>query len=192
MRLPSRLLAACFCVALAGCAADPPDPKTFDEGVKAYDAGDYKTAFQIFRSIADTDLAAMRNVALMLRKGEGVEKDPAEARMWMTQAARAGLATAQADLGEMLLNGEGGPPDPTAALPWLQLAAAANHPIAQFELGEMYEAGQVVPQDIKQAKQYYAAAATAGVIAARDRLAALNGMAEPPSPAPPPAQSTGH
>jgi len=89
----------------------------------------------------------------------------------------------------MILNGEGGPPDPVAAMPWLELAALASHPMAQFELGEIYEAGQVVPRDLKRAKQYYAAAAAHGVTAARDRLAALNGLSDsdgtpPPAPAP--------
>jgi TPR repeat protein len=163
---------------LAACASDPPSPVQFDAGVKAYDAGDYPKAFAIFKDRASDDVAAMRNVALMLRKGEGVAKDPAAARKWMLRAAIAGLPTAQADLGEMLLDGEGGPPDPAAALPWLQLAATASHPIAQFQLGEIYEAGQVVPQDLKLARQYYAAAASHGVTAARDRLAELNGLAE--------------
>jgi TPR repeat protein len=169
-----------LCVVLGGCA-DAPDPSEFNAGVKAYDAHDYRTAFHIFRELAPTDMAAARNLALMLRNGEGLKKkNPEEARMWMTQAAEGGLATAQADLGEMLLDGEGGPADPEAALPWLQSAAKANHPIAQFQLGEIYEAGQVVPKDLALAKKYYAAAAAAGVTAARDRLAELNGMAAEP------------
>jgi TPR repeat protein len=177
-----HLAIAALCAALAACAAKPLPPEQFDEAVKAYDDGDYAKAFAIFKDRAKSDVAAMRNVALMLRKGEGVAQDPAAARQWMLRAAIAGLPTAQADLGEMLLDGEGGPPDPAAALPWLQLAATASHPIAQFQLGEIYEAGQVVPQDLKLAKQYYAAAATHGVKAARDRLAELNGMPEEEAP----------
>jgi TPR repeat protein len=169
-------------------AAVPASPEKFAEGVQAYDAGDYKKAYDIWVDCAQNDVAAMRNVALMLRKGEGVEKDPAKAREYLERAAKAGLPTAQADLGEMLLNGEGGPADPQEALPWLQLAAAASHPVAQYELGQMYEAGQVVPADLKLAKQYYAAAATHGVTAARDRLAVLNGHASSDTQAPSPAQ----
>ncbi len=180
-------------LATAGCASDEADPAAFDEGVKAYDAGDLEKAYEIFRDLADNDVAAMRNVALMLRKGEGVEKNPEGARKWMLRAAEAGLPTAQADLGEMLMNGEGGPADPAAALPWIQLAADANHPIAQFQLGEIYEAGQIVPRDLDKARKYYAAAADRGVTAARDRLAALNGTPEPGTPvsAPPPASTPG-
>jgi TPR repeat protein len=169
-------------LALAACAS-PPSPEKFNAGVAAYDAGDYAKAYAIFLDCADDDVAAMRNVALMLRKGEGVAKDPAAARRWMLKAALTGMPTAEADLGEMLLNGEGGEPDPKAAMPWLDLAAEAGHPIAEFQLGEIYEAGQVVPQNLAKAKTYYAAAAAAGVTAAGDRLAALNGTAPGDTPA---------
>jgi TPR repeat protein len=174
--------ALCLSLALAACAS-PASPEKFAAGVAAYDAGDYPKAYAIFLDCASDDVAAMRNVALMLRKGEGVAKDAATARLWMLKAALAGLPTAQADLGEMLLDGEGGEPDPQAAMRWLDLAAAAGHPIAEFQLGEIYEAGQVVPQDLAQAKAYYAAAEAAGVTAAHDRLAALNGTAPGDTPA---------
>jgi TPR repeat protein len=162
---------------LAGCASPAADvaatKKTFDEGVAAYDAKDYAGAYQIFVSIDDRDVAAMRNVALMLRRGEGVAKDPKAAEAMYARAASGGLATAAADLGEMLLNGEAGPPDPKAALPWLAGAADAGHPIAAFELGQMYEQGNGVEKDLGLARKLYKAAADAGYDSAKQRLAAL-------------------
>ena len=124
-------------------AADDPEEtkKIFDQGVAAYDAKNYAEAFQIFSSIDDRDLAAMRNEALMLRKGLGMAKDPKAAEEMYPRAAQGGLATAAADLGEMLLKGEAGPPDVKAALPWLAAAADAGHPVAAFELAELYETG---------------------------------------------------
>jgi TPR repeat protein len=172
----------------AGCASSAQDdPKatqaTFDRGVAAYDAKDYDEAFKIFSSIDDHDLAAMRNVALMLRKGEGTAKDPKAAEEMYARAADGGLATAAADLGEMLLNGEAGPPDAKAAAPWLAGAAAAGHPVAQFELGRMFEEGNGVPRDPVRARKLYQAAAGSGMDEASTRLAAL-------PPAPPPAPAT--
>jgi TPR repeat protein len=160
---------------------------TFDAGVKDYDSGNYKDAYDKWSSIDEVDVAAMRNVALMLRKGEGVDKDPKAAMEKMQQAADAGLVTAQADLADMLIKGEAGPPDPKAAVPWLVSAAQAGHPIAAFKLGEMYEQGTVVTQNIEQARKFYKIAATAGVKGAAERLRAL-----PPAPgtaavSPPPA-----
>ncbi|MBV9991905.1 MAG: sel1 repeat family protein [Alphaproteobacteria bacterium] len=169
------LLAAFF--ALAACASSAQDvaatKATFDAGVAAYDAKDYAKAYDLFASIDDRDLAAMRNVALMLRKGEGVAKDPKAAEEMYARAASGGLATAAADLGEMLLKGEAGPPDPKAALPWLAGAADAGHPVAAFELAQMYEQGNGVAKDLGLARKLYQASADAGYDAAKQRLATL-------------------
>lgn len=178
--------AVCFCVLLAaGCSTISPEERvaSFDEGVSLYDAGKYEDAYKVFDDLATFDAAAARNAGLMLRKGQGVEKDPAAAKRMFQFAAQAGLATAAADLGEMLLDGEGAPPDPHAALPWLQIAAMAHHAIAEYHLGTMYETGNGVPKDIGRAKALYAQSAASGDAAAAARLKALGGV-------PPPLRST--
>jgi TPR repeat protein len=150
------------------------DQPKFDRGTAAFDAGDYDTAYNIFQELADDDdIAAMRNVALMKRKGLGTERDPDGAREYLERAAQGGLPTAQYDLAEMMLDGEGGPADPKGALPWLASAAAAHHPLAEFRLGELYEEGTVVPQDLVKAESLYAEAAGRGVEEAGARLSAL-------------------
>jgi TPR repeat protein len=172
----------CACVSFASPAAahDPQSlQQTFNSGVAAYDGGNYAEAFRIFKSIDDEDLGAMRNVALMLRRGQGVAKDPKAAEEEYLRAAEGGLPTAAADLGEMLMNGEAGPPDPDGAVPWLTLAAAAHHPIAEFELGELYETGRGVAKDIDVARQLYTEAAARDVPGAKERLAALPSASAP-------------
>jgi TPR repeat protein len=190
----SALSAAAFCVILSmgGCASAQSGKElaaTFDSGLAAYDAGDYPKAFKIWSSIQDEDLAAMRNVAMMLRKGVGTAKDPKKAEEVYEVAAEAGLPTAQADLADMLLKGEAGKPDPRRALPLLEAAAAANHPIAQYELAQMFETGQggLVPKDLTVARRLYAAAAGHGMKEAAERLDALGG----PLPEPPPGTTKG-
>jgi TPR repeat protein len=190
MRLTAVFL-ACFCTALAGgCAIahDGEELKTiFDQGVAAYDAGKYEEAFNLFKSIDDEDVAAMRNEGLMLRKGLGTAKDPKAAEEMLERAADEGLPTAQFDLAEMLLDGEAGKPDPKAALPWLTQAAAAHHAIAEYRLGILYEEGTVVEKDTHVARTLYADAAAAGVPGAKERLDALGGPipgAEPPQTPP--------
>jgi len=187
----SRIFCLCVLIAgLAACADDivPPDQKTFDEGAAAFDAGDYKTAFGIFRELADNgDIAAERNVALMERKGLGTDKDPQAAMSDYKDAANKGLPTAQSDLADMYLDGEAGDPDPAAALPWLERAVAANHPIAQYHLGQLYEEGKAVPKDLHKAELLYAAAAAHGVKEATERLSALKSWPAPGEPEPPPS-----
>ncbi len=181
MHLAPLRFAVCICALLAaGCSSVTPEERvsSFDEGVRLYDQGKYEEAYRIFDGLSYVDAAAARNAGLMLRKGQGVEKNPGEAKRMLEFAAQAGLATAAADLGEMLLLGEGGPPDPGQALPWLQMAAMAHHAIAEYHLGTMYETGNGVEKDIGKAKDLYADAASSGMEEAAARLKALGG--EPP------------
>ncbi|HEX4637073.1 MAG TPA: tetratricopeptide repeat protein [Rhizomicrobium sp.] len=147
----------------------------FDAGVAAYDAGDYQKAFKIWWDLRYEDIAAMRNLGMMLRKGQGTPKDPKQAEELYLRAAEAGLPTAQADLADMYLKGELGAPDLARALPLLEAAAAANHPVAQFQLGQFYETGAppLVPKDMETARQLYAAAAKHGMPEAAARSAYL-------------------
>ena len=146
----------------------------FDRGLKAYDAKQYPAAFQIWWQIKDEDLAAMRNVALMLRKGLGVPKDPRKAEGILRTAAATGMPNAQVDLAEMYLNGETGPPRPKRALPLLKRAADAGHPLGQYLLGQMYEEGNAVPKDINRAAELYISSARGGLQEAKERLASLD------------------
>ncbi len=185
MRKTAALPALCLAAALlGGCAGDPTlsgaaMQATFDDGLKDYDSGNYEAAYRKWSSIKVANPAAARNVAIMLRTGKGVKKDPKAAQRVMEQAAEMGLFTAQADLGDMLFKGEAGPPNPKAAAPWLAMAAQAGHPLAQYELGQLYEQGLGVPKNIEAARALYKTAAAGGIADAAGRLAAL-----PPEPSP--------
>jgi TPR repeat protein len=185
------VLTVCFSLLAPAASARTGEEiaKVFDTGIAQYDAGNYEEAFKIWWGLQYEDLAAMRNIAMMLRKGQGTTRDPRRAIEIYERAAEAGLPTAQADLADMLLKGEGGKPDPKAALPLLKAAAAANHPIAQFQLGQMFETGAdgLVPQDVELARKLYAAAANRGMKEASERLLA---MPPPSPPAPAPLQET--
>ncbi len=96
MKITTLLTAFAFLVLITPAGAVPGDQATFNQGVAAYDAGQYEDAYKIFHDLAEKDdLAAMRNVALMLRNGKGVEKDPDRALDWYERAAEAGLVTAK-------------------------------------------------------------------------------------------------
>jgi TPR repeat protein len=171
-------LALCTCLAMAVPAQARTSAEiaaAFDSGVAAYDAADYEKAFKIWWDLRYEDIAAMRNLAMMLRKGQGTQKDPKKAEELYLRASEAGLPTAQADLADMYLKGELGPPDLARALPFLEAAAAANHPIAQYQLGQFYETGAppLVPQNLEVARQLYAAAARHGMPEAAARSAYL-------------------
>jgi len=179
------LLTLVFCALFAmpaGARSSEEIAATFNSGVTAYDAGDYEKAFKIWWELRYEDLAAMRNLGMMLRKGQGTEKDPQKAAEIYQRAAEAGLPTAQADLADMYLKGELGPPDLARALPLLEAAAAGNHPVAQYQLGQFYETGAppLVPQNLETARQLYAAAASRGMPEAAARSAYLGVPATQP------------
>jgi uncharacterized protein len=153
----------------------------FDRGLNAYDAQQYESAYQIWWHIKDQDLAAMRNVALMLRKGQGVPKNARKAEDLLKTAAADGMPNAQVDLAEMYLNGEVGVSNPSRAVPLLQEAADAGHPLGQFLLGQIYEEGASVPKNMAKATELYIAAARGGLHEAKERLASL-GRDQPDKP----------
>jgi TPR repeat protein len=192
--LPLLTVVFCACLAMASAAQARTAAEiatVFDSGVAAYDAGDYEKAFKIWWDLRFEDLAAMRNLGMMLRKGQGTQKDPARAEEIYLRAAEAGLPTAQADLADMYLKGELGPPDLGRALPLLEAAAAANHPIAQYELGQFYETGAppLVPQNLEVARQLYASAASHGMKEAAARSAYLGPSAAQTSAGSAPVQT---
>ena len=84
----------------------------FDEGVAAYNRGDYATAVEEWLPIAEQGNAdAQYNLGIMYDNGYGVPQDYAEAVRWYRLAAEQGYAKAQFVLGVMYDNGRGVPQD---------------------------------------------------------------------------------
>jgi TPR repeat protein len=74
----------------------------WEDGMAAYNRGDYVPAIRVFRTLAEQGNAKAQNVlGVMFRKGEGVPKNPARARMWFSLAAKRGEAGAKAELREV-------------------------------------------------------------------------------------------
>ena len=84
----------------------------FQDGLAAYERGDYATALREFRPLAEQGYAgAQHNLALMYYSGHGVPQDYGEARRWYRRAAEQGDANAQFNLGFMYYSGHGVPQD---------------------------------------------------------------------------------
>src|ERR1700710_1455940 len=57
----------------------------WEDGMAAYNRGDYMPAIRLFRPLAEQGNAKAQNVlGVMFRKGEGVPKNPARAHMWLS------------------------------------------------------------------------------------------------------------
>ena len=74
----------------------------WEDGMAAYNRGDYMPAIRLFRPLAEQGNAKAQNVlGVMFRKGEGVPKNPVRAHMWFSFAAKRGEAGAKAELREV-------------------------------------------------------------------------------------------
>ena len=80
----------------------------FQDGLDAYNSGDYVAALEEWRPLAEQgDAAAQNNLGLMYRNGRGVSQDHEQAVYWFRLATEQGNANAQLSLGVSYHNGLG-------------------------------------------------------------------------------------
>ena len=159
----------------AALALLPADARAdFADAVRAYEAGDYATAFSEWLALAERgDPAAERNIGHLYRMGWSVRQDFDEAAKWYRRAAEKGFARAQANLANMYLRGQGVKSDHAMAVEWFRRAALQGHAVAQYNLGLMYENGLGVGQSDAKAMGWYHLASQTGHRRAQDKLALL-------------------
>lgn len=124
MRNIAKLCVICiFIVAVTcftGCCKRGP---TVEEASKAYLAGNYETAAEIFTPKAEEgDPEAQVNIAFMHYCGLHVKQDFAKAALWYRKSAEQNNVTAQYSLGTLYENGEGVETDLAEAWFWYSLA----------------------------------------------------------------------
>ena len=127
-----------------------------DKGYEAYNDGDYATALNEWKPIAEQGYAfAQYNLGIMYEYGNGVAKDYAEAVKWYRLSAEQGYAISQYSLGLMHSNGYGVLKDKAEAVKWWRLSAEQGYVYAQGMLGIMYELGEGVLKDNIIAHMWY-------------------------------------
>jgi TPR repeat protein len=91
------LIVAAQILGIAGAVAGP-----WEDGMAAYNRGDYVPAIRLFRPLAEQGNAKAQNVlGVMYRRGEGVARNSLRAFMWFSRAAARGDARAKAELREV-------------------------------------------------------------------------------------------
>ncbi len=142
-----------------------------DAGVDAWERGDYATAYQEWKPLAEAgDALAQFNLGTWYYH---FEQNYEQAAKWVRFAAQQGLAQAQHDLGRFYVLGQGVRQNDVEAARWFRLAAEQEHPMAQYNLGASYYSGEGVPQDYGQAVALFRKAATAGIVMAQHNLGAM-------------------
>jgi uncharacterized protein len=140
---------------------------------RAYAANRQMTeAISAWRKAADKgSTSAMVELGVMLGTGNGVAKDPAEARKLFERAAEAGNARGVTNLAA--LSG-GAASDPIKARALLSKAAETNSAEAQYQLGLMTAEGLGGPKDDVAARALFEKAAVQGHPAAMERMGAFS------------------
>ena len=133
----------------------------FAKGLDAAGRGDYATALEEWRPLAEQGNAdAQYKLGTMYRHGEGVTQDYKMAIKWLKLAAEQGNASAQSNLGAIYDQGLGVTQDSSAAFKWFKLAAESRNGYSQFILGEMYNQGRGVTRDYIRAHMWWNIAAS--------------------------------
>ena len=124
-----------FALAVLLIATALPVTAGYKEGVAAYKRGDYKTAVQEFKALAESGNArAQYTLGVMYAKGFGFPKNYPEAIKWYRMGAEQGNALAQLNLGTMYGEGRGIPRNYIIASMWWHLAAARGGKVAAKNL----------------------------------------------------------
>ena len=97
------------------------------------------------RMAEEGDAASQVTLGWMLRRGDGLEQDDAEAVHWYRQAAEQGDPGGIDSLGWMYETGRGVEQDDLLAISLYRLSAARGHTQAMWNLGRLVEAGRGVP-----------------------------------------------
>ena len=95
-----RFILAAFLLVLIGATPSFADP--LEEGMAAYERGDFAIALRLFRPLAEQGHATGQFLlGGMYHQGFGVQQDYAEAEKWFRKAAEQGHADAQLGLAGM-------------------------------------------------------------------------------------------
>jgi TPR repeat protein len=157
-----------------GKAISPVVAYDFDKGLAAAQAGDYATALQELRPLAEQGNAdAQFFIGMMYANGDGAPQEYAEAMKWWQLAAERGLANAQHKLGYMYGNGLGVPQDNIESMKWHTLAAEQGDVNSQYNLGMMYANGDGATQDYAEAIKWWRLAAKQGLADAQHDLGTM-------------------
>lgn len=130
-------LGLCSLPLVAGSQIFRPVPKahanhwlqSYNQAMQAYQSGQYATAYQRFRTLADFGSAgAQTMIGHLYWTGKGVEQAHGKAFMWFHSAAQRGYAPAQLATGRAYALGRGIEQDDVKAAMWLSLVDARGTP----------------------------------------------------------------
>jgi TPR repeat protein/S1-C subfamily serine protease len=141
----------------------PPAMAGYEEGVAAWEAYDFATAYRELMPLAERgDSAAQFYVGHMYYHGSGLPQDYGQALDWFRRSAGQGDVDAQGYVGDLYYQGRGVPQNYAEAAHWYRRAAELGNSYGKLSLALLYAAGQGVPRDLAEAARLFRELAEAG------------------------------
>ena len=148
---------------IALVVAPAPSRADFAAGLKAYDAGNFKTAMKEWLPLAQAgDAEAQFRVGRLYDVGEGVPPDGKSAVYWYEKAQVQGNLKATFNLALLYDLGKLVTQDYKRAFDLYSVAAAKGDIDSQVNLGMLYMGGRGVPRDFVKAYTWFFRAKAAG------------------------------
>ena len=151
------------------------------KAVRANNSGDYKTAFQIWLSLAKDDghCTASYNLGRLYDGGYGVPQSISEAIYWYKSSALKGHPEAQFNLGTIYLKGNRVTRDLPKAKVFLSMASLQGCAPAQHNFGLMFCNKEFLPIDIAEAYMWLTLSFNSGFKEAKSKATFLKKLLSP-------------
>src|ERR1700687_1283953 len=157
---------------------------SLEDGVAAFDRGNYATATMLLLPLAHQgDAKAQNIIGTMYYEGQSFPVRNDVAAKWYLKSAKQGYRPSQATLGKMYFGGFGVPQNDAKAIKWWRKAATQGDSSSQDSLGIMYEKGSSVPMNLILAYKWHSLSAMRDLnykLVAKDQL---DGIAQRMTPA---------
>ena len=147
--------------------------QAFEQALDAYKAGNFAEAAGQWLALAEDGCApAQRALGSLYERGQGVEKNTANAFEWTKKAAEQNDPVAMFNLACYHDKGFGVKKNQQTALTWYRKAAEYGHPEAAALIASLIETGdRGLEKDMDEAVRWYQIAANRGNVLAMGRLA---------------------
>lgn len=148
--------------------------KKHEEALSAYKNKNYKLAYDLWLSEADSNDQAMANLGIMHTKGEFVEKDFLKAKEWFEKAIKYDNSSAYFNLALMYQTKLGVEEDIPKAIELFRKAVENNHIQANFRLALLLLADRTNSENVKEGFDCMLRAAKGGNMMAKVQLGGLD------------------
>lgn len=165
----ARLVCGVCGVCLFLISAAAVGASTLDDGIKAYESGDYQTAIEKWQTLIRQGSAdGLYFLGVMYAGGKGLAQDKTKAFQLYSEAAQKDHISAQYNLGMQYATGEGVAQDFSKAEYWWTKAAERGLMQAQFNLGNLYYYGLTGEKNPAAARKWLTLAAQQGSLHAKE------------------------